>query len=417
MDEEEEIEKGNNGEEPANFVIRMLGNAHSWLSKQSRFYAKYAVPINWILGYVLLIILMQVIVIFYAGLCAYLAALLTPVDLRWIMAGIIPPSLAIFGLWLGMERFKQSDKQIEQTQQQIDLQLSARSQQRFFDAVRMLDSQVHSTQIGALQLIRQMALDGTLIHHEETWAILEAFIQSTADDADFIYEDEDDSHPLRWLPVCEGAREASVGQIEAFFTLNEIIPLALELLPNQKRYAQFSMINLSGLGFSIYSSRYTGSLVPTMQNTRFDSCDLRDCNFGRTNFYFVDFSVDGAFAFASDLTRSNFSCAHFQDTTFGKANISDVDFSDITGLSCDALQRCIYDFDKPPKNLPSGFILQHPTFESLGYQASGKLNISDRRDASCIPEFCETHNGFKPYGQNQIITVDETDTSPPENDV
>ena len=130
-------------------------------------------------------------------------------------------------------------------------------------------------------------------------------------------------------------------------------------------------------------------------------CEFKNCQFGAS----VQIEPGGE-AVPVDLSGTVFSTSVFDAVIFGAVNISGVDFESVLGLENWSLSECIYDFDNPPQKLPSGILLKHPFFRREDPSKKyNETNIVDL-DASSIAAFCNAHEGFEPYGEDQIITVE-----------
>ena len=129
----------------------------------------YAIPYIVTLIYLTMIAVSQYLAVSKQSYLDYWDALLTLTELRWLIPIALGFPLSFFGLWFAHRRFEQASKQ-------LDLQIRSQNQQRFFDAVRLLDSDNTAIQFGALETIQQIARSEVGEFTDECLAILNTFL-------------------------------------------------------------------------------------------------------------------------------------------------------------------------------------------------------------------------------------------------
>lgn len=364
------------------------------------------VPRHWFGFAVLLIGLVSIFALVGLAQCRdacsqYFTEQFLKIEFIWFWASFPIPILGGYGLWLANRRFKQTDKLIK-------LQIRSQNQQRFFDAMRLLDSQFKPLQFAALESLKQVAEADDFEYYSEAFAFLRAYLEERGNKAE--WQDEQ-------LGIATGDQVISRLDLYAFLALASLgQPKNLKGLNHAPRRTikGFCLAGAS-VSFSIYDDNRDRRITEQakIDSIEFKGCDLRSCSFPGTIFTNVSFARHGLPTINTDLTDASFHFAELQSVSFSNSNISGVDFSACSGLTRYSLAWCVYDFENPPHSLPSGLILGPPSFEFVLEEGQQKVRPLD---ASCIPDFCELHDGFAPHeehGRNFVITVSPQPDEPP----
>ena len=362
------------------------------------------VPRHWA-GTVILAIGLTLILGLYSfvrcdGACSqYFVTQAQKIHPLWLWSGFPIPILGFWGIWLATRRFRQTDKIIK-------LQIHSQAQQRFFDAVRLLDSQSKPVQFAALESLKQVAEGDDLEYHSEAFTLLRSYLEEHGTEAE--WQDKQ-------FGIATGDQIISRLELYAFLALASLGQpknLRDQNYRPKRRIIGFCLVGIS-TPFSVY---FDNEKPYVTERTKIDSiefkgCDLRSCNFSGAILTNVSFARNGLPTLNTDLTDASFHFAVLRSVGFSNSNISGVDFSACSGLTRYSLAACVYDFKNPPHGLPNGLILGPPSFEFVFDEGRKKVKPLD---ASCIPDFCELHDGFAPHGErdkNFVITV-----SPPPDD-
>ena len=107
---------------------------------------------------------------------AGLNTLAQPLKISGIVNGILTLILVILGLSVAARRLLQFNQQLKQQNKQINIQLESKNQQRFYDAVKRLDSDEEHSKLGALTAIRKTCTEKDSPFFEEARQILRGFL-------------------------------------------------------------------------------------------------------------------------------------------------------------------------------------------------------------------------------------------------
>lgn len=333
----------------------------------------------------------------------YFSTQLQEIELTWLWAGFPIPILGALGIWLALKRFRQTDKS-------IGLQIQSRDQQRFFDATKLLDTENIATKSAALIAIKKMAYTEGFEFADEAIVVLKHTLEDLAGDAFFSNASLGISTILESSDAKKQySREHLVLKNEAFFALSDVLPrlitgTALTTPSILRKSLDLVHLDLSHLDADYFAMQNDKVLLKHIKAVHFFGCRMTDCKFPYAVFENVVFGkCDNPLA-STDLSGSDFSKARFHNSLLVGVNISGVIFYEAQGLKELDLFSCIYDFDKPPVDLPPNLILSHPKYRTFSIEEPWKLQFSEL-DPSCIQEFCEKHPRFKPHDHDSVITV------------
>jgi len=334
----------------------------------------------------------------------YFSTQIQKVELTWLWARFPLPILGVLGIWLALKRFRQTDKS-------IGLQMQSRDQQRFFDATKLLDTESIATKSAALIAIKKMAYTNGFEFADEAIVVLKHTLEDLAGNAIF----SNSSLGISTIPENSDAkkrytREHLVLKNEAFFALSDVLPrlitgTALTTPAILRKSLKLVQLDLSHLDADYFAMQNDKVLLKHIKAVHFFGCRMTDCKFPYAVFENVVFGRRDNMLSTTDLTGSDFSSATFHNSLIVDVNISGVIFREVAGLEKLDLFSCIYDFDNPPLNLPPNLVLSHPKFRVMKKEPEWYGIETVELDESCIPEFCEMHQSFRPHDHSSVITV------------
>lgn len=293
---------------------------------------------------------------------------------RWFLWSVFGPPFVIWGLWFAGRRLDATRKQIEkqttsiqQQEKAISVQANTLDQQRFFEAINLLDSKKEFLQRAGLSSISQLGESENFQYLQEFEAIFPKFIEHVADKADTTGkrvrngENPHDVMQDEHKPITEIANAA-------FSTFLEIVARHSYDFVDQpwdwKYWYQFNDINLNEFSLPEEAKLFS---------TSFSGCRLRNVDFSGATLNRVSFSMP-RFNWPSDLSNSSFVDAILKDVTFGNCDISGVKFGETNQIAREAMSGCIYSIRSLPTGLPSGTILQYPYISSP--DLNGNINYT-----------------------------------------
>lgn len=288
---------------------------------------------------------------------------------RWFLWSVFGPPFVIWGLWFAGRRLDATRKQIEkqttsiqQQEKAISVQANTLDQQRFFEAINLLDSKKEFLQRAGLSSISQLGESENFQYLQEFEAIFPKFIEHVADKADTTGkrvrngENPHDVMQDEHKPITEIANAA-------FSTFLEIVAHHSYDFVDQpwdwKYWYQFNDINLNELSLPEEAKLFSIS---------FSGCRLRNVDFSGATLNRVSFARPNLGRLPADLTNSNFTDATLTNVEFGNSDISGIKFGENSQIEASVLSECIYSVRNLPTGLPPGTILQYP------YSSSPDLN-------------------------------------------
>ena len=324
---------------------------------------------------------------------SYWDTLTAPMELRWLIPIMFGFPLGFFGLWHAHHRSKQ-------TSDQINLQIRSQNQQRFFDAVKLIDAETESVQLAGLEALRIAAQVDDFRYHSEASTLLVDYLEQHITEAS-------------WEAVSLGIANGEQGPSKlAEHAFRALASLGSGLdQDGQKSTSKRSIVGAGLAGISVeFEMTFQHGKPSFRRQARFESlhfkgCDLRGCGFAGAILSNVAFTGNSLPPLNTDLTNASFLFAELNSVGFGTSNISGVEFGNTKGLNRIALLGCVYDFFNPPKNLPINFILRHPSFKFVEIPKGSGIQRIEPLNSSCIKEFCEKHPNFRPHNHGSVITV------------
>ena len=278
---------------------------------------------------------------------AGLNTLAQPLKISGIVNGILTLILVILGLSVAARRLLQFNQQLKQQNKQINIQLESKNQQRFYDAVKRLDSDEEYSKLGALTAIRKTCTEKDSPFFEEARQILRGFLsENTKRNSSRDLESTADS----LIPI------SGVGNL-AFNTLIDI--LHSQHHQKGKFEGREQMEGFAFLNLKI-------DRLSTLKSIQFSNCNLRYSSFCEATLddvVFMQGHITPEHPRGSpppDLSFADFTVTTFKFCIFLNTEISGAIFVGSSGLMEKDLLKCFYSDKNPPKVLTDGLLLNLP---------------------------------------------------------
>lgn len=287
---------------------------------------------------------------------------------RWFLWALFGPPFVIWGLWFAGRRLdatrEQVEKQttsIEQQQEAIKLQSQAITlqsktvqvqgrtlhQQRFYEAIKLLDSKAEYLRLAGLESLKQLGRNTDFQHLDEVGIILPAFLKEVADSATKIFESMTEGPVIP--PEFPKVSPLATRTLNIFF---EIVS-AHGQTDGAQGNTKYILSNLNLTGYKLPQGIHLSS-------TRFVGCILRDADFSNSELSNVSFEPNPHDNFPSILRNATFNGTKFKGVNFQLADISTTHFGNSQGIESRDLLQCIYLQTELPDGLPPGTELAPP---------------------------------------------------------
>lgn len=248
-----------------------------------------------------------------------------------ILAGIA----VLFGLYVSHRRARAMEIGVEKQSDQIELSRKAQTDERFKNAIEHLGSDKEPIIIGGIAELHQIAIDDSEKYAEVVFNILTSYIRTSSN---------------REIAASDINRTVIQTIINYIFKTSDS-----SNYPYNGLCADLSFTNLNSNNFdsvSLFNSKLSFCLLPSMENANFDFCDFSASNFTMEVLNSVTFNncdMFNTFFLGAELSNVEINSSpnsslgvHFLNTKFSDVTFSEIKFYHSNFIGCE-LKDCLFD--------------------------------------------------------------------------